>query len=60
MCSVGQSQDGVTLSVELSECFSLTLNTRSLDLGERWFDTHCLESLDKNDNKLMISEDGTR
>ena len=59
MCSVGRIQDGVTLSIELSECFSHTLD-RALDTGELCFDSHCLESLDKSDNKLISSEDRIR
>ena len=59
MCSVGQIQDGVTLSIELSECFSPTLD-RALDTGELCFDSHCLGSLDKSDNRLISSGDRIR
>ena len=58
MCSVGRIQDGVTLSIEPSECFSSKLDTSVLDTGELCFGSHCLESLDKYDNKLRSSEDG--
>ena len=60
MCSIGRIQDGVTLSIELSKCFSSKPGTSALDIGKLCFDSHFLKSLDKYDNKLISFEDGIR